>query len=116
MQFMKEVHSNEHFNPGGVLKDYIYLEASSFFKYAKELKSSKNDQNLPDLPSYIDELKDFRDVMVAHRDRKEKLKFPDDWHDLQRKIATSIPIVTLVKDVNDYYQEVMRRYKKSLKN
>ena len=44
MNFMKDFYGNKEFNPAGVLKDYIYLEASSFFEYAKELKLTKGDK------------------------------------------------------------------------
>ena len=110
MQYMKDFHDDDKFNPGGVLKDYIYLEASSFFKYAKELKLSKGDKNLPDLPSYVNQLEKFRDLMIGHRDRKEKVKFPVEWIALQEKIAKLIPIAALIKDVDSYYQEVIRKY------
>ena len=116
MQFRKDFFNDHKFNPGGVLKDYVYLEVSSFFKYAKELKMSKGDKNLPELPSYVNELEKFRDVMVGHRDRKEKVKFPDGWIVIQEKTAKSIPIATLIKDVNAYYQEVVKRHKESSRN
>ena len=100
---------NENFNPAGVLKDYIYLEANSFFEYAKKLKIS-GDKNMPDLPNYLKELKNFRDVMVGHRDRKEKINFPKGWFELQESTNKLIPIKQLIKDVDAYYQEVMKRY------
>lgn len=115
INFNKDVLNNKDFNPAGVLKDYIYLEANSFFVYAKELKLSKGDKNMPDLPNYLKKLKDFRDVMVAHRDKKEKSNFPEDWIELQQKISKSIPIRNLIKDVNDYYQEVVKRHNANMR-
>ena len=105
----KKMLGDENFNPAGVLKDYIYLEANSFFEHAKELKLSKGDKNMPDLPNYIKDLENFRDVMVGHRDKKEKLCFPNGWIELQEKIAKLIPIQKLIGDVDAYYQEVMKR-------
>lgn len=112
MNFMRCFHGNKDFNPAGVLKDYIYLEANSFFEYAKNLKS-RRDKNMPDLPNYLKELKNFRDVMVGHRDKKEKIDFPQGWWDLQENTAKSIPIKQLIKDVDEYYQEVIKRYEES---
>ncbi|MDP1729474.1 MAG: hypothetical protein Q8L27_04695 [archaeon] len=109
MNFMKDFYGNKEFNPAGVLKDYIYLEANSFFEYAKLLKS-KGDKNMPDLPNYLEELKNFRNVMVGHRDKKELINFPQGWIELQEKTAKLIPIRQLLKDVDTYYQEVMKRH------
>lgn len=108
MNFNKDFLNNKDFNPAGVLKDYIYLEANSFFQYAKELKLSKGDKNMPDLPNYLKELKNFRDIMVGHRDAKKKIKFPEGWIDLQEYNSKLIPVKKLIKDVNDYYQKVMK--------
>ena len=108
MNFMRDFHGNKDFNPAGVLKDYIYLEANSFFEYAKKLKLS-GDKNMPDLPSYLKDLRNFRDVMVGHRDKKEKISFPLGWFELQESTAKLIPINQLVKEVDDYYQEVIKR-------
>ncbi len=101
---------DKNFNPAGVLKDYIYLEASSFFKYAKELKLSKGDKNIPDLPDYVNDLEYFRNIMLGHRDRKEKIDFPEGWIELQEKIAKSIPIQKIIKDIDTYYHEVIKRH------
>jgi len=109
MNFMKDFYGNKGFNPAGVLKDYIYLEANSFFEYAKNLKSN-GDKNMPDLPNYLKELKNFRDVIVGHRDKKERINFPQDWVELQESTSKLIPIKQLIKDVDKYYQEVMKRY------
>ncbi len=112
MNFMRDFHGNKDFNPAGVLKDYIYLEANSFFECAKKLKLS-GDKNIPDLPNYLEELKNFRNVMVGHRDKKGILNFPQGWVELQEKTAKLIPIKQLIKDVGTYYQEVMKRYYES---
>jgi hypothetical protein len=112
MNFMKDFHSNKDFNPAGVLKDYIYLEANSFFEYAKNLKSN-GDKNMPDLPEYLKILKNFRNVMVAHRDKREEIEFPKGWFELQEKTAKLIPIKQLIKEIDKYYQEVIKRYKES---
>jgi len=114
MNFMNIFYNKKDFNPAGVLKDYIYLEANSFFEYAKILKSA-GDKNMPDLPGYLEELKNFRDIMVGHRDKKGKIEFPNGWIELQEKTAKSIPIKQLIKDVDGYYQEVKRKYEESLK-
>jgi len=108
MEFKQIFYNDKEFNPGGVLSDYIYLEANSFFKYAKKLKSS-GDKNIPDLPDYLKDLEDFRNVMVGHRDVKENYSFFEDWMGLQEKISKLIPKEKLVRDVDFYYQEVMRR-------
>lgn len=109
MNFNKDFLNNKNFNPAGVLKDYIYLEANSFFQYAKELKLSKGDKNMPNLPNYLKKLKNFRDIMVGHRDAKEKSKFPEGWINLQEQNNKLIPIKKLIKDVDDYYKEVMKK-------
>src|SRR3989344_6501184 len=77
MNFMRDFHGNKYFNPAGVLKDYIYLEANSFFEYAEKLKKS-GDENMPDLPDYLKELKSFRNQITGHRDKDEKINFPND--------------------------------------
>jgi hypothetical protein len=107
MDFNKMI-GHKNFNPAGVLKDYIYLEANSFFEYAKILKSN-GDKNMPELPVYLEELKTFRDIMVGHRDKKEIIKFPAGWIELQEKTAKLIPIQQLIKDVDKYYQEVKKK-------
>ena len=89
-------------------KTVDYHIKSGFFKYAKKLKSS-GDKNIPDLPDYLKDLEDFRNVMVGHRDVKENYSFFEDWIGLQEKISKLIPREKLVKDVDFYYQEVMRR-------
>lgn len=114
MNFMRDFYGNKDFNPGGILKDYIYLEANSFFEYAKKLKSN-GDKNMPDLPDYLKELDYFRNVMVGHRDKKEEINFPQGWIELQEKTAKLIPIKQLIKDIDKYYQEVIKRYKESLR-
>lgn len=103
------------FNPAGVLKDYIYLEANSFFQYAKKCKN-KGDKNMPNLPSYLEELKEFRDVLIGHRDFKEKFKSYEDFTRLHENISKLIPIKSLIKDIDSYYQEVKRRYWSSQSN
>ncbi|MFH1248522.1 MAG: hypothetical protein V1660_00025 [archaeon] len=110
MDFQRVFHGNKDFNPAGVLKDYLYLEANSFFEYAKNLKSH-GDKNMPDLPKYLKELKSFRDVMVGHRDKKGKIEFPDGWVNLQEETAKLIPIKKLIKDIDEYYNEVMKRHR-----
>ena len=105
MNFEK-LRGNKNFNPAGVLKDYIYLEANSFFDYAKDLKS-KGDKNLPELPPYLKELKKFRNFMVGHRDKKEKIDFPNGWLEFQEKINKLIPLNILIKDVDEYHRTVM---------
>jgi len=112
MNFMRDFRGNKDFNPAGILKDYIYLEANSFFEYAKTLKAN-GDKNMPDLPNYLKELKNFRDIMVGHRDKKEKIKFPQGWGELQESTNKSIPIKQLTKDVDEYYKEVMKRHYRS---
>lgn len=112
MNFMRDFYGNKDFNPAGVLKDYIYLEANSFFEYAKKLKSN-GDKNMPDLPNYLDTLKKFRDVAVGHRDKNEKLEFPKCWVELQQNTAKLIPIKQLIKDVDEYYQKVITGYEES---
>jgi len=114
MNFMKDFHNNKDFNPASVLKDYIYLEANSFFEYAKKLKLG-GDKNMPELPSYLEILKKFRDVMAGHRDKKEKINFPQGWFELQENTAKSIPIKQLIKDVDEYYKEVIKRYESTNK-
>ena len=109
MNFMRDFQGNKDFNPAGVLKDYIYLEANSFFEYAKKLKSN-GDKNMPELPTYLKELKHFRDVMAGHRDGKEKVEFPHGWVELQENTAKLIPIKQLIKDIDEYYKEVIKRY------
>ena len=111
MNFMRDFKGNKNFNPAGVLKDYIYLEANSFFEYAKKLKPER-DENLPHLPNYLKELKKFRDLMVGHRDNKEKINFPEGWIELQETTAKLIPIQQLIDDVDKYYREVIEIYNK----
>ena len=106
INFNKIFLNNKDFNPAGVLKDYIYLEANSFFEYAKKLKN-EGDKNIPDLPNYLKELKDFRNKMVAHRDMKEELSFPEDWLKAQEDINKIIPIQKLIEDVNEYYEKIV---------
>ena len=109
MKFMRDFYGKKDFNPASVLKDYIYLEANSFFEYAKKLKLS-GDKNMPDLPDYLKELKSFRNQITGHRDKDEKINFPNDWIELQEKINKLIPIEKILKDVNAYYQEVMNKH------
>ena len=65
---------------------------------------------MPDLPNYLEELKNFRDVMAGHRDKKEKIEFPKGWVELQEKTAKLIPIKQPIKDVDNYYKEVIKRH------
>jgi hypothetical protein len=109
MEFKKML-GDKNFNPRGVLKDYIYLEANSFFDYAKKLKNG-GDKNMPELPSYLKKLKDFRNVMAAHRDKNGEINFPQDWIILQEKTAKLIPIDKLIKNIDVYYTEAIKRYK-----
>jgi hypothetical protein len=111
MNFKKAL-GNKNFNPAGVLKDYIYLEANSFFEYAQKLKLS-GDKNMPDLPNYFKELKKFRNGMPGHRDKEEKINFPQDWIELQEHTAKLIPIDKLIIDIDVYYKKVMNKYKET---
>jgi len=101
MNFRRDFCNDKEFNPAGVLKDYIYLEAHSFFKIAKKLKS--NGMKMPEIPPYFDSLETFRNNMPAHRNLHGKYKFPEDWRELQEKTNKLIPIKKLIKDVNDYF-------------
>ncbi len=107
MEFMIYFYNNKEFNPAGVLKDYIYLEASSFFEYAKKLK--KKYKNLPKLPDYVGKLKTFRNKVVAHRDSKEFYKSYRDWIDAHEEFSKLVPIQKIIKDVDEYYKEVQRK-------
>ncbi len=108
MVFMKYFRKNESFNPAGVLKDYVYLEANSFFQYAKNLKD-KGDKNIPNLPTYLKKLKEFRDRVVGHRDLNEGFKSYEEWIKAHEEIQKLIPIVHLIKDVTEFYTLVERR-------
>ena len=59
---------------------------------------------------YLKELKSFRNQITGHRDKDEKINFPNDWIELQEKINKLIPIDKIIKDVNAYYQEVMNKH------
>ena len=111
MNFMKDFYSNKDFNPAGVLKDYIYLEANSFFQYAKKLKDKI--KNMPELPNYLKELKIFRNKVVAHKDFNENYKSYEDWIKAHQEINRIISIGKLIKDVDKYYKEVLNRSTKS---
>ena len=113
MEFQKLI-GNKDFNPAGVLKDYIYLEANSFFKYAKKAKAN-GDKNIPNLPEYLEDLENFRDVMVGHRDAKEKVLFPEEWIELQEKTTNLIPIKKLIQDINTCYGLIMERHEALVK-
>jgi len=67
------------------------------------------DKNIPNLPDYLKELENFRNIMVGHRDAKEKYSSFEDWIKLQQDISKLIPIEKLVKDIDLYYQEITRR-------
>ena len=105
MNFIQFFQNNKNFNPAGVLKDYIYLEANSFFQYAKVLK--KRYQNMSKLPDYLEDLRDFRNKVVAHKDSEEHYKSLEDWQKAHNKINKIIPIPKLIKDVDEYYKKVM---------
>jgi len=106
MKFMAFFQNKKDFNPAGVLKDYIYLEANSFFQYAKKLKNKG--KCMPKLPNYLKELRDFRDKSIGHKDAKEYYKSPEDWIKAQEEINKIIPIQKLIKDVNEYYEETLK--------
>ncbi|MBT3985502.1 hypothetical protein HOD38_05115 [archaeon] len=103
MNFMRDFSKVKDFNPAVVLRDYIYLEAHSFFKYINKLKSKRILKNIPELPSYFRDLEVFRNSMPAHRDIHENHTFPADWIRLQEKTNKLIPIKMLIKDVDDYF-------------
>lgn len=113
MAFMRDFHRDSNFNPGGVLKDYIYLEANSFFQYAKDLKKQRNDKNIPGLPDYVGKLKSFRDLIVGHRDHRERVKFPEGWIMEQEKISKIISIKKLINDVDRIYLEILANQRES---
>ena len=105
MEYMRFFHNNQDFNPAGVLKDYIYLEACSFFEYAKKLKNKgKKYKDLPKLPDYLKELKAFRNKVIGHRDFKENFSSPQEWVEAHENIQRLVPIPNLIKDVDDYFQ------------
>lgn len=109
MHFERDFNNNKEYNPAGVLKDYIYLEANSFFQYAKKLKNKgKKYEDLPELPNYLKELENFRNKVVGHRDFKESFNSPQDWLEAHRKITKIIPIPKLIKEVDEYFKEVLR--------
>ena len=62
---------------------------------------------MPNLPNYLKELKNFRDVMVGHRDKKMLCKFPNDWINLQEKTQKLIPIKDIIRDVDNYFRELI---------
>ena len=102
MNFMASQNKKD-FNPAIVLRDYIYLEANSFFQYAKKLKNRGED--MPKLPNYLKELQIFRDKVVAHKDFKEYYKSSEDWKKAHEKINKIIPIPKLIKNINKYFKE-----------
>jgi len=104
MNFMKLFYGQNEFNPAGILKDYIYLEANSFFQYAKKL--IKKGRKMPELPIYLEDLRIFRNRVVAHKDDEERLKSDGEWINEQQKIAKLIPIQKLIGDVKKYYSKI----------
>jgi len=107
MKFNKDVLKKPNVNPGGVLKDYIYLEANSFFQYVKKLK--KNGMDMPDLPSYLEELNIFRNRVVAHKDFDERFQSLGDWIEAQQKINQVVSTKKLIEDVNEYYEKFKKQ-------
>ena len=52
------------------------------------------------------ELTNYRDYMVGHRDKKERIVFPQGWIELQNKTAKLIPIKKLIQDVHNYFSMI----------
>lgn len=113
MQYRKDLCNDKNYNPALALNDYIYLEANSFFQYAKKLKD-KN-KKMPDLPDYLPELKKYRNESIAHKDFKEKYKSGVDWMFHIEDINKLIPIKQIIKDVDEYYKKIYKLWEEELK-
>ncbi len=89
--------------PSTLLGEYILLEISTF--YTKIHLMKEKGKNLPEPPEYWKVLKDFRDLMPAHRDKEYKLKTLADYTFSIKKLD-SMDIFKIVEEFIEYYKKM----------
>ena len=95
--------------PGAILLDYIILEISTYFSHIISMK--EEGKIFPDLPSYIDILRDYRNMGPAHRDKKHQLKTLAD-HTSNIKKLDSIGVPKIIEDFMNYHSLVKKNQNK----
>lgn len=97
------VSSGHKFNPTS-LYEYIILEITSFYDLLKGIKKKERLDELPDLPPYWTAIRDFRNQITAHLDKKGKFKTTAEWMEQYAKVDKigTTKIVNQFK--KDYYK------------
>ena len=90
-------------NPSAILLDYIILEIHNYYNNIRIMKNEG--KLLPDLPDYLDALRDFRNASPGHRDKKHKFKTLAD-HTQNVKRLDLIGVLKIVEDFIDYHSKI----------
>jgi hypothetical protein len=92
-----------------LLGEYVILEVWSF--YDMILKIEKDEKiNLSDLPPYWEDIKDFRNQIVAHLDKDGRFRTLKEWIEQYEKI-NKIGMPLIVEDFKRIYAECYKNLK-----
>lgn len=86
-----------------LLGEYIILEIWSFYDYLLKIKKTENIQ-LPELPIYWETIKKFRNQIIAHLDKDERLKTLKEWIKQYEEI-NKIGMPKIIKDFKQIYNK-----------
>ncbi|MFA5070834.1 MAG: hypothetical protein WC511_00500 [Candidatus Pacearchaeota archaeon] len=92
------------FNPGAILLDYIIQEISTF--YTNVYLSQKKGNIFPELPSYWEDLKKYRDEHPAHRNKEHKLKNLADQIKGIISLEVDISMLKIVEDFRECFLKI----------
>lgn len=87
--------------PSQLLGEYIILEIWSFYDMLREIKSQEK-RDLPELPEYLELLKNFRNQVVAHLDKDGRFRSLNEWIEQYEKI-NKIGLPKIVQDFKEIY-------------
>lgn len=93
--------SEKNFRPSSQLYEYIILEIVSFYDLVETIRK-KEKIALPTLPRYWPIIRDFRNQIIAHLDKKGKFRTVAEWINQYGKID-KIGIPNIIKDFEKIY-------------
>jgi len=93
-------------HPSASLGVYLILEISNF--YTKIYLMKRKGKSFPELPSYVDTLREVRNSLSAHQDKEYKLKSLGDHILLFHKIESIGGFLKIVEDFLEYYRIIKK--------
>lgn len=99
--YNREVKEKGH-NPAFFLIDYILLEIKNFYTTIHNEKEI----NFPEVPSYWESIRNYRNAIPGHADVKKKFKTNEDMLSITAPLD-EIGMDTILRDFNDYFMKCL---------